>query len=68
MTVLFFFLAVTCTLDSLRDETPHEVGAVLTPVRAPEGMNLEMGEITKFKTTISFLQIHELREQFKQSV
>ena len=31
---------VTCTLDSLSDETPHEVGAVLTPVGAPERMNL----------------------------
>lgn len=30
----------TCTLDSLSDETPHEVGTVLAPVGASECVNL----------------------------
>lgn len=31
---------VTCTLDALSNETPHEVGTVLAPVGAPERMDL----------------------------
>lgn len=34
-------MSVTCTLDSLSNEAPHKVGAVLTPVRAPERVHLE---------------------------
>lgn len=34
-------MSITCTLDSLSNEAPHEVGAVLTPVRAPERVHLE---------------------------
>lgn len=30
----------TCTLDSLSDEAPHEVGTVLAPVGASECVNL----------------------------
>ncbi len=37
---MFVRVCVTCTLDSLSDETPHEVGTVLTPVGASECMNL----------------------------
>lgn len=34
-------MSITCTLDSLSNEAPHKVGAVLTPVRAPERVHLE---------------------------
>lgn len=33
-------VCLTCTLDSLSDETPHEVGTVLAPVGASECVNL----------------------------
>lgn len=41
--VVIFALGVcsfTCTFDSLSDESPHEVGAVLTPVWPSEGVHL----------------------------
>lgn len=34
---------LTRTLDSLSDEPPHEVGAVLAPVGPPEGVDLVSG-------------------------
>ena len=35
------WMTVTCTFYSLSNEAPHKVGAVFTPVRAPERVHLE---------------------------
>jgi len=34
-------MTVTCTFYSLSNEAPHKVGAVFTPVRAPERVHLQ---------------------------
>ncbi len=55
---MFVCACVTCTLDSLSDETPHEVGTVLTPVGASECMNLvkEAEKRRKFDVKGAFLK------------
>lgn len=66
---------VTCTFDSLSNETPHEVGTVLTPVRTSECMNLvketlkkELMRLNGIFTTIIIKTADLVREIIKSEI